>query len=179
MPKEIEIKVELTKDEVPAFLEGLREMGVREKGGPYVEKNILFDFPDRRLTRKEQALRLRTYRRGITITFKGKPEDDERLKIREEVETRVENFELAREILRRLGLEPVFEYVKERQIWIWDTGESLLEISLDFTPAGIFVELEGPPALIEQMAGRLDWTSRPWLRKSYPQIYRERGVGLL
>ncbi len=179
MPREIEIKVELTEDEVPAFLQGLREMRVREKGGPYVEKNILFDFPDRRLTRKAQALRLRDYRGAVTITFKGEPEDDERLKIREEVETRVERFDRAQEILQRLGMEAVFEYVKERQVWVWDTGESFLEICLDFTPAGIFVELEGPPALIEQMTGRLDWTSRPWLRKSYPEIYRERGIGLL
>ena len=70
----------------------------------HFEDNWLFDFPDQRLYKEGSALRLRTVDGKGLLTYKGIARDSETspLKVREEIETAVEEPEQMAMLLERL-----------------------------------------------------------------------------
>ena len=95
----------------------LSQLGFKVFKARHFESNYLFDFPDLRLRRSRCLLRLRFAGGEELLTFKGPPLRTRRYKTRREIETRVEDGVLLREILKNLGLKQVFIYEKYRTIY--------------------------------------------------------------
>ena len=104
-----------------------------------------------------------------TITYKGPPEVS-RYKKREEVEFVVSdgnNFEL---VLERLGYSRSFRYEKYRTKY---RRSSSGLVTLDETPIGVFLELEGEPGWIDETAQQLGFSAQDYLTASYASLFRE------
>jgi adenylate cyclase class 2 len=119
------------------------------------ETNLRFDFPDRRLQRAGQVLRVRSNHDG-RLTFKAPGVDPEH---RQELEVGIDDPQAARRLLESLGLQVVFAYEKYRETFTLDD----CEVMLDELPFGSFVEIEGPHlGAVRHAAGGLglDWEAR-------------------
>ncbi|HTB13993.1 MAG TPA: class IV adenylate cyclase [Bryobacteraceae bacterium] len=142
--------------------------GYAASGPRTLESDQLFDRGASELKSADQLLRLR--RSGVvsTVTYKG-PATRERYKSREEIEFDVSdpaNFEL---VLARLGYTPGFRYEKYRTKFAAAPGL----ITIDETPIGVFLELEGPMDWIDVTASRLGFSPSEYCTASYAALYRE------
>jgi len=169
---ETEAKFEVTCGELDKVREQLIQLGATPYAGPHTEENELYDFPDKRLARSGCALRLRSYGGQSLLTFKGQVQSDPKLKKREEIETHLQDGDALKNILDRLGLEVSFGYRKTREVLQLERGMKRLQICLDETPVGCFVEIEGHGEDIKQIAARFGWTE--FITKSYVELYLER-----
>lgn len=136
---------------------------------PEVERNVLFDSPDRRLTAAGQALRLRQVGGGWVLTFKGPVSYQGQVKVREELELGVGEGEVLAGIFARIGLYPLVRYEKERERWRLGG----VEVALDRTAMGDFVELEGAVATLEEAAQALDLDPAWAVRGSYLSLWEQ------
>jgi adenylate cyclase, class 2 len=170
---ETEAKFELATEQLEAVRLRLAEMKASRLSGPAMEENVLYDFPDHRLRKSGSALRLRSYADTVLLTFKGPVKRDSTLKEREEIETELQDASALRQILDRLGLEPCFSYSKTREIYQVESSGSRLQVCLDQTPVGCFVEIEGDAEGIRRLAALFGWSD--FIKKSYIEIYQERG----
>ncbi len=177
MATETELKVRLTPDDFRAVRGRLQQLGSRLRTQSQTEVNILFDYSDHRLQETGCALRLRSYGGTSVLTFKGKVEDDPLLKKRPEIETAVTRPEETREILGLLGLHPQFLYSKQREIRTWAIKGGELEICLDQTPVGFFLEIEGREPQIREAARLLDLDLEDAVKESYVSLYARAGLG--
>jgi len=130
-------------------------------------------------------LRLRHYGRKWVLTYKGTPKTDTRYKSRIEYESEIIHPEAIRLIFRSLGLVPVFRYQKYRTNYV-DGGakktvaagkraaKPRFEISLDETPIGVFIELEGSRVGIDRAAKALGFTAADYSTASYGALYLEK-----
>lgn len=179
---EIEAKVPLEVEDLDGVRSRLREIGARLGTPRLREENTLFDFPDGRLERADSALRVRTFGRACLLTYKGRSREHAFLKLREEIETRVENPDTLIRLLELLGLRKAFHYWKYREIYSLEIplGTVPLEtvtVALDETPIGFFAEVEGPEESIRAVVELMSWDPASFIRKSYPKMYREHGLG--
>ncbi|MEK6396736.1 MAG: class IV adenylate cyclase [Terriglobus sp.] len=119
-----------------------------------LERNTLFDTPERRLLSERQILRLREYNGRNLLTHKKPPahnDDTSFYKERVETETDVTEPDALATVFIELGYGPVFRYEKFRTEFTDAQGELLL----DETPIGIFAELEGTPEWIDASLEKL------------------------
>jgi adenylate cyclase class 2 len=140
-----------------------------------LESDQLFDRATGELTQGDQILRLRrTGPReggaGATVTYKG-PAIRERYKSREEIEFPVSDADAFTHLLERLGYLPGFRYEKYRTKFA--AGGEPGIITLDETPIGVFLELEGAKSWIDGTAGRLGFALSAYSTASYGALYRE------
>ena len=149
MPTEIEVKFRLDRPE--PLRERLRQLGT-PAGPPVLETNRIFDAPDRRLLNADCGLRVREVRpqpagpavgsgvRPALFTFKG-PRQAGQFKVREELETPVQDAAALTAILARLGFREVVVFQKRREAWQVDP----CVVTLDELPRlGWWAEIEGP-----------------------------------
>jgi adenylate cyclase class 2 len=192
MAKETEIKLPVS--DVKAFERKVKRLGgkpLKAGNGRVHELNVIFDTPDGGLAKHGQLLRIRKETpQGaakkaapgrVTLTFKQpavRTADDDggRFKIREETEVEVADAATLGKIFEGLGLRGWFSYEKYRTTWKLGAtarwAKDLL-IELDETPAGTFVELEGPPEAIDKAAAVLGYSRKDYLLKNYLELYAE------
>jgi adenylate cyclase, class 2 len=199
MGKETEIK--LAVRDIKAFERKVKKLGgkpARTGNSRVHELNVIFDTPDGGLAKHGQLLRIRTESvpgggkkealRRVMLTFKqpavrAVDDDGSRFKIREETEVEVADAATLGKIFEGLGLRGWFSYEKYRTTWKLGAATRWakdLLIELDETPAGTFVELEGPPEAIDKAAEALGYSRKDYLLKNYLELYaedcRRRGV---
>lgn len=136
-----------------------------------MESDQTFDRGAAELRNADRLLRLRRSGARSTVTYKG-PVERGRHKSREEIEFDVSdasNFEL---VLDRLGYSPGFRYEKYRTKFAAREGEPGI-ITIDETPIGIFLELEGPADWIDSTALRLGLSPSEYCTASYAALYRD------
>ena len=104
----------------------------------------------------------------MTITYKGRA-DVARHKSREEVETVVSNTRSITAIFERLGFSAVFRYEKYRTEL--QRPHSRGVATIDETPVGVYLELEGAPRWIDQTARALGFTDNDYILASYARLY--------
>jgi len=191
MADEREIKLRV-KDE-KALKKALARMSAKpvgEGGGRVHEWNVIFDTPQGGLAKHGQLLRIRKETRPgkrkkgeearVVLTFK-KPAvaaeaDGHGHKVREEIETEVQDDAALRKVFEGLGMSGWFSYEKYRTTMKlpgsakWASG---LVIELDETPVGMFVELEGPAEAIDRAAAELGYSKKDYIVKSYLALYLE------
>jgi adenylate cyclase class 2 len=139
-----------------------------------LESDQLFDRSDGELRASDRILRLRRAGPRAMVTYKGPRSTQEslsRYKSREEIEFDVSNSGALEKILDRLGFLPRFRYEKYRTKFRGADESGV--VSIDETPIGVFLELEGPPEWIDQTAARLGLSAAEYLTASYANLYQQ------
>ncbi len=157
----------------------LNNAGFRIARRRLFESNVILDDQDRRLRETRCLLRIRRCGRRAILTYKHAPVPG-RHKSREELETAVGQPDILEAILRRLDLTPVFRYDKYRTEYRRGDGDGM--VTLDETPIGIFLELEGTPEWIDSVAAELGFALSDYILASYASLHveycQERGLPL-
>ena len=139
-----------------------------------LESDQLFDLSSAALRQSDRILRLRktTSAEGTEramVTYKG-PATRDGYKSREEIEFDVSDPDTFTLVLHRLGYQPTFRYEKYRT-QLRAAGEPGL-ITIDETPIGVYLEIEGPQDWIDSTAARLGFPAAQFLTASYAALYR-------
>jgi adenylate cyclase, class 2 len=169
MQGSLETEVKIPVSDLDAIGERLRKAGFQVHVSRSFEANTLYDTGNDALRTTGRILRLRQVADRNVITFKGQ-ERNRSHKTREEIETRVDSLEAVHEILDRLGYRPVFRYEKFRTEYKRPEDDHGI-VTLDQTPIGNFLELEGPPDWIDETAHRLGFSQSNYLLDSYGKLY--------
>ena len=165
----VEIEAKIRVDDLDSLKEKIVKLDARLEKKRYSEENTLFDFSAQTLTKKRQALRLRTAGKKTFLTFKGPPEKSRKFKIRKEFETEVKNEKQIRKILKSLGFIPVFTYNKFRTVY----RKKNLKICLDETSIGNFIELEGERNEIVKFTNALGISKKEFIKLDYIQLMKK------
>ena len=156
----------------------LRAAGFRVSKRRVFETNTVFDTPELGLRRAAMMLRVRQAGGVATVTYKGPPEVG-RHKSREELELEISDAGTMGAIMERLGLGAVFHYDKYRTEYR-QPGRSGIA-TLDETPVGVYLELEGTPTWIDRAARKLGFAEDDYITASYARLWLEwcewHGVG--
>lgn len=165
-PQEIEIKLAAPDPRTARRLLAKANFTVSRRR--VFESNIIFDTAGLRLRRASTLLRVRQAGRLTTVTYKGRPAVA-KYKSREELESQVTDRAAMHAIFERLGFRPVFRYEKYRTEFRQNGGAGLA--TLDETPVGVYLELEGPPNWIDRTARQLGFGEQDYITDSYARLY--------
>ncbi len=164
----LEIEIKLPLRDLQDGKRRLRQAGFRVWKRRVFEENTLFDTPGLKLRKARSLVRLRRAGRHLKMTYKGPPQPS-RHKYREELELDISSAETMAAILDRLGLAPVFRYQKNRTELRQSSGGGVA--TLDETPIGTYLELEGAPAWIDRTARKLGYSEADYITASYGALY--------
>ena len=164
---EIEIKIRIA--DVGLLRQKLSLLQFEKVRERIFERNLVFDFPDGRLKKDGILLRLRQEGEQTVLTLKKPGRRSRRYKIREEQNLVVGGFDPMRSILEALGLKEFFTYEKYREIF--RKNETL--VTLDQTPIGDFIEIEGAPESIDQAAALFGFQPSDYITDTYFQLFRQ------
>jgi len=169
MAASVEAEVKLVCHEIGAHIASSTDLQWTVVQPRHFEDNFIFDLPDETLANHGSILRVRVVDGLATLTYKGLvPESStSEIKVREELETGVEQATTLATIFERLGMRRVFRYQKYRTIYriSFDSGELLA--MFDETPMGNFLEIEGEEARVVAVAERLGYRSSEFVKASY------------
>ena len=156
---ELEVEAKFYLTDLAAVRERLLASGAELVRARVYERNIRLEIAGDGLLRQGQLLRLRQDGRNV-VTFKGAPPagTQSEVKVYEELEVTVSDFDTILAIFQRLGYEPAQIYEKYRETF----SLAGLEIVLDELPYGDFIELEGSEATIKSVAAQL---GLPWAER--------------
>jgi adenylate cyclase class 2 len=166
-PTETEIK--LAVPDPPSARKLLRTAGFHVSRRRIFESNLVLDTPELKLRSASTLLRVRQAGKVTTVTYKGKPTLGIKHKSREELELEVTDANTMDAIFERLGYRPVFRYEKYRTEYRLARGAGMA--TLDETPVGAYLELEGAPAWIDRMARRMGFAEQDYITASYARLY--------
>lgn len=166
--REIEIKVAAA--DAATARRRLRQAGFRVSRRRVFEANTVFDTPELSLRSTQRLLRVREAGGLVTMTYKGPP-SVARHKSREELELEVSAAAPMSAILDRLGFQPVFRYEKYRTEYRRPGSAGVATV--DETPVGVYLELEGSPRWIDRTARALGFGERDYITASYGRLYLE------
>ena len=173
MAGQVESEIKLRMPGPGPAREALARLGATLSRPRHLEDNVLLDDAGGGLMATGRTLRLRRTDAGAVLTFKGPRRDREGVKSREEIEAGLPAAEadtlLA--ILRKVGFAPVFRYQKFRETYRY--GE--VEIVVDETPIGSFLELEGPLPAIHSTAAALGKGPADYIADSYGALFAASG----
>jgi len=173
---EIEIKLRLPGKLAP-IRRRLRDAGFQVAERRALESNVLFDSPERSLSKQGKLIRVRRVGSHNVLTFKGPPQPG-RHKKRQEINIDFPDAEGLQIVLNQIGYQPAFRYEKFRTEYSIPPGTGL--VMLDETPIGNFLEIEGSPRWIDRTASLLGFSSADYITASYVSLYvtycREHGI---
>jgi adenylate cyclase, class 2 len=167
---ETEVKVRVADRE--ALEQKLPALGFSRVTARTLERNTLYDKPDRELRNSRQILRIRQYGSKWVVTHKRVPSgstEEGPHKSRVETETVVEDGPVLGKVFEALGFAPVFVYEKWRTEWADAQGHCVL----DETPLGVYAELEGPDEWIDDTAQKLGIDPSQFITLSYGRIFEQ------
>ncbi len=170
MTIQLEQEVKFPLLSIDAGASKLAALGARVETKRHFEANILYDFPDGRLSKRDEALRLRRVGDDAWLTWKGPQHGVGRIKQRRELETLLEDGDAVEGILEALGVEECFRYEKYRTSYRLHRLEDAV-LTLDETPMGAFMEIEAAPARITELAEKLGLDMADAISVSYPRLY--------
>ena len=166
---ELEVEVKLRLESAEEGRRLLRRAGFRVTRRRVLEDNTVFDTVEGRLRAGGELLRLRRSGGSSLLTYKG-PADTKKYKSRQEVQLVLPDAETFRAILDHLGFRPAFRYQKYRTEYA--CGKNRRVVTLDETPIGVFLELEGDPRWIDRTAALLGFGEQSYITDSYWTLYR-------
>jgi adenylate cyclase class 2 len=168
---EIEVKLEISN--LRRLRRDLLEMGCEEKVPRSLERNWTWDFPGRPLRRQGKLLRVRQFVGHCLLTFKGVAQQSQHFKIREEQQTEVQDPAILGAILEQLGMRVVFRYEKFRTSYCLRVPgkRHSVDLSVDETPIGNYLEIEGKEADIHRVAGQLGFDKDVFIKESYLALF--------
>lgn len=163
---EVEVKIPLA-DRASAEAR-LKQAGFQVSVPRQWESNNLYDTHDQALRQKHMLLRLRQSGDRAVLTWKG-PGQAGPHKSRPELETSIGSFDTVRQIFEHLGLSEAFRYEKYRTEYTRDHEDGL--VTVDQTPIGDFLEIEGPADWIDSTASELGFSRDHYVLDSYGALY--------
>lgn len=169
-PNSIEVEVKIAVADLGAVAARLAELGFDVSSERKFESNTIWDTNDKGLYKSGEIVRLRQYGPQRVLTYKG-PAQPGKHKRREELESELSSLAPLERIFTRLGLEPSFRYEKYRSEYRKKGATGV--VTLDETPIGNFIELEGDPLWIDQTANELGFPESKYLTASYATLYVE------
>ena len=164
--RETEIKLKLDAS-IPRTAARLRSLGATLHRPRHFEDNFVLEDAGGNLRRTGSLLRVRLTPAGSSLTFKGPRRIVKGTKEREEIEMEVLDGPLLLKILVRSGMKCAFRYQKYRTLY----RRASVLITLDETPMGNYMELEGPRGPITQLAGRLGFSRRDFITETYYGLF--------
>lgn len=164
----IETEIKLRLPDAATGRKLLRRAGLKVKRRRKFESNLVYDTAEFSLRQRGELLRLRLSGRDMVLTFKGRPVPA-RHKTREEIETALGDITVMDQILRHLGFQVVFRYEKYRTEYAPARGTGV--VTLDETPIGVFLEIEGEAGWIDRTAQRLGFNQSDYISASYGSLY--------
>ena len=157
----------------------LRTAGFRVAKHRVFEANWLLDTARGTLARAGCLLRIRDAGGVGFLTYKG-PAAPGKYKNREELEVEIADPRVLGVLLARLGFRTTLRYDKYRTEYRRSREAGVA--TLDETPIGVYLELEGTPTWIDRSARRLGFRESAYITASYFSLYadycRERGLPL-
>jgi len=165
---ETEVKIRVPDRE--AFEQMLPALGFSRVTARTLERNTLYDTPERGLRNTRQILRIRQYGSKWVVTHKSVPAgmgEEGPHKNRVETETEVKDGPVMGKVFEALGFSAVFVYEKWRTEWADLQGHCVL----DETPLGLYAELEGPSEWIDSTARKLGISESEFITLSYGRIF--------
>jgi len=171
--KHLEIEIKLKIRNLTKIRKAVGEMGCEETAARGLERNWTWDFPGQVLRRRGELLRVRQFAGRCVLTFKGVAQQSQRFKIREERETEVQDLTTLEVILERLGLEVMSCYEKFRTSYSFTIpGRGrCVQLAVDETPIGNYLEIEGIEADIEKVAVKLGFGKEAFIKESYLTLF--------
>jgi len=169
----IEREIKLEFSSVEAARAAVGALGLPALRPRRLQDDALYDLPGGSLQQRGVTLRLRLDGTDGVLTWKG-PVQPGPMKTRPEIESTIGEPEAMRQILESLGFGVVFRYQKYRQ----ESGERGCIVTIDETPVGVFVEIEGEASRIAETAARLGFTVADYLTISYAGLHQARGPAL-
>jgi adenylate cyclase class 2 len=168
-PVEREIKLRMAGPE--AARAAVARLGARLLRARHLEDNRLFDDAASSLASAGKLLRLRRTPDGAVLTYKSSRTVVEGVRTLTEVETGVADADALERIFAGIGLRRVFRYEKYREVFGWED----VEIVVDETPLGAFLEIEGPIDGIHRAASALGYGPADYVSDSYARLFRAAG----
>jgi len=165
-----EVEVKLPVADVQSAKRMLYRAGFRVHKRRLFEDNTIFDRPDETLLKARSMLRLREAGGKAIVTVKGAPIESKH-KVREELEVEVSHAGTTRLMFDRLGFRPVFRYQKYRTEYKQPSRSGTA--TLDETPIGVYMELEGLPAWIDRAARKMGYQEKDYITDSYGRLFRQ------
>ena len=171
MPAAVESEIKLRVGRVDEARAALARLGAERVRARHLEDNVLFDDAAASLAGAGCLLRVRRTEMGGLLTYKGPRRDREGVKTRREVETTVGDADALQAIVEALGFRRVFRYQKYREVYRWKD----VEIVVDETPIGCFLEIEGTRPGIHEAAAALGYAPADYIRESYVALFTAAG----
>lgn len=175
MSTPLEREVKLRFESPPAARAAVAATGATPLRPRRLQSDVLFDTEQRVLSARSQVLRVRIEAGHSYVTFKS-PAEHPTLKLREEIETGVEDGERLVTIFLRSGFRIWFRYQKYREEFALDD----VIIAVDETPVGTFVEIEGSDRGIVAAVDALGRGPADYIVESYRALFvrhcNERGI---
>ena len=162
-----EIEIKLPYDSAERARDAVVRLGAHVARKRHFEDNILFDRKHEPLAQQGKLLRLRRVGDAALLTYKAPTARDSKYKVRLEHESEVGDPNAVVQMLEGLGFAPCYRYQKYRTVFELDG----LDLCLDETPIGCFVELEGTPEAIDRTAALLGFGEDDYLRQSYRELH--------
>jgi len=146
----------------------LRSTGFRIHKARVFERNLVLDDAEGSVKARNLLLRLRTAGKTITCTFKGR-EAPGMHKRREEREFHPDDLDECLAVFAGVGFTPAYTYEKYRTEF-QRPGDAGV-VTLDETPIGVFLELEGPARWIDSTAQELGFSGADYIKLSYGRLF--------
>jgi adenylate cyclase, class 2 len=171
--REVEIKLRVSGAAEARRM--LRAAGFRVSKRRVFEKNTVFDTSSQTLRKSARLLRVREIGKIAKLTYKGPP-DGGKHKSREELELDLSDARTIGAIFDRLAYHPAFRYEKFRTEFRQYGSTGIVTggvATVDETPIGVYLELEGAPAWIDRRARKLGFAEKDYITASYARLYVE------
>lgn len=160
----LECELKYLDVDVDALRSTLLDLGATVDG-PYFESNTVFDYEDRSLKKAGTLLRLRQKKGTAVLTVKKPPETEvpSSLKVFEEIESVVDDYETVQKALEAVGFTVAFAYEKVREKW----RHQDCIVCIDRLPFGVFVEIEGTEETVPACAESLGIAGNATTKATY------------
>lgn len=166
MPAILEREIKLRYDSLAAARAAVLGLDPTPLRPRRLQCDVVFDTRDRSLAARGEALRVRIDDGRHCVTFKS-PAPHPTMKLREELETSVDDGALIMTILTKLGFEIAFRYEKYREEFV--LGDVV--IAVDETPVGTYVEIEGSDDGVAATAASLGRGPDDYVLASYRALF--------
>lgn len=166
---EVETELKIPVEDLADIRSTLGNRGAERVTESRREVNLLLDSGDRELSGRGCLLRLRRYGTRHMLTFKGPATFDGPIKVRPEHELEIEDITKMLTVLGALGFSPCARYEKDRECW--RLGD--VEVVLDHTPMGDFIEIEGPSESLVAATQSLGLDPSRAVRGSYMSLWAD------